>query len=199
MKKRMGTIFSISFLVIFLLLISVLPVLVSSYETNIQKATEYLQQGKFNEAILELENALMLIRQNAKLEFNKVQFVSEEPQGYGIYYPRDNNIFSFGETIYIYGEPENYTIKEIENGIFEIYLTEDLYILDKENKVLFGQIDFGEFHYLTRSPVQDMMFYNTVTQDPATAFPPGEYKLRLVLKDIPSQRMVEALLDFEIK
>ncbi len=197
MNKILGKLILIFFLIGFLLMNSVLSVLASPIETSIQKATEYLQQEYFNEAIKELETALVLIRQKANLEFNKVQFVKNESQGYGLYQPRENNIFSSGETFFIYGEPKNYTIKQIEQDLYEIYLKEDFYILDKENNILFGQIDFFEFRTQSRSPNSEIIFTNTITQEPA--FPPGEYKFRLVLKDVYSQRVVEITLDFEIQ
>ena len=197
MNKILGKLILIFFLIGFLLMNPVLSVLASPIVMSIQKATEYLQQENFNEAIKELETALALIRQKANLEFNKVQFVKNESQGYGLYQPRENSIFSSGETFFIYGEPKNYTIKQIEQDLYEIYLKEDFYILDKENNILFGQIDFFEFRTQSRSPNSEIIFTNTITQEPA--FPPGEYKFRLVLKDVYSQRVVEITLDFEIR
>lgn len=185
------------FLVGCLVINPILPVFASSYETNIQKATEYLQEDKFNEAIKELETVLTLIRPKAKLEFNKVQFVKDDPPGYGIFQPRENNIFSSGETIFIYGEPKNFTIKEIEKDIFEIYLKEDLFLLDQENNILLGQIDILEYHTQTRSPSSDIFFTNYITQE--EPFPPGKYKIRIVIKDAYSQRTEEVTLDFEIQ
>jgi len=197
MNKLCGKLILLFLLIGFLITNPVLSAFASAYDKNIQKATEYLQQEQFNEAIKELETVLTLVRQKAHLEFNEVQFIKNEAEGYGIFQPRENNIFSPGETFFIYGEPKNYTIKEIEQGLYEIYLKEDFYILDRENNVLFGQIDFYEFHMQSRSPNSEIIFTNTITQEPA--FPPGEYKFRLVLKDVYSQRVVEINVDFEIQ
>ena len=197
MKKISPKLLMIFFLVGLLLTYFSLFVLAEPYEENIQKATEYLQEDKFNEAIKELETVLTLIRPKAKLEFNKVQFVKDDPPGYGIFQPREKNSFSSGETIFIYGEPKNFTIKEIEKDIFEIYLKEDLYLLDQENNILFGQIDILEYHTQTRSPNSDIFFTNYITQE--EPFPPGKYKIRIVLKDAYSQRTEEVTLDFEIQ
>ena len=197
MDKLLGKFFLLFFLILFLLINVCSSVFATPYETNIQKASEYLKQEQFNEAIKELEIALTLVRQKANLEFNKVQFVKNESQAYGNFQPRKNNVFSSGETFFIYGEPKNFTIKEIEQGLYEIYLKEDFYILDRENNVLFGQMDFGEFRMQSRSPNSEIIFTNTITQEPA--FPLGEYRFRLVLKDVYSQRVVEINLDFEIQ
>lgn len=175
----------------------ILSVFASPYETYLQKAREYLQEENFNEAIKELETVLALIRPKAKLEFNKVQFVREDPQGYGIYQPLERNTFQSGETIFIYGEPKNFSIKEIKEGIFEIYLKEDLYLLDQDNNILFGQIDILEYRVQSRSPNSDIFFTNYITQE--QPFPPGNYKIRLVVKDVYSQRSEEVTLDFEIE
>ena len=197
MKYISSKLLLIFFLVGFMFIYFNLFVLAEPYDNNIQKATEYLQEEQFNSAIEELETALNLIRQKASLEFNKVQFVKEESQGYGLYQPRENNIYSSGETFLIYGEPKNYMIRKTAEGLHEIYLKEDFYILDRENNVLFGQVDFGEFHHKSRSPNSEIIFTNTITQEPA--FPPGEYRFRLVLKDVFSQRVAEVTLDFIIQ
>ena len=144
----------------------------------------------------ELEEALGIVRSKSNLEFVNVVFTNEEAGGFGLYNQRENATFAPGETFFIYGEVKNYTIKENQNNLYEIYLKEDFYILDQDNNILLGQADFGEFHTTSHSKNNDIFLYTTITQtDP---FPVGNWKFRLVLKDAFSQKTTEAIIEFTI-
>ncbi len=156
--------------------------LASEEKDHINKALKYLDENKYNEAVVELEEALVLVRSKADLEYVNVVYTEDEAWGFGMYNPRGNTTFTQGETFFIYGEAKNYTIKRVEKGIYEIYLKEDLYILDEDNDVLFGQADFLDYHIMSHSRNFDLFINNTITQ--TSPFPVGNYKFRLVLKDV---------------
>jgi len=101
-----------------------------------------------------------------------------------------------GETFFIYGEAKNYTIKESQNNLYEIYLKEDLYILDQDNNVLWGQADYLDFHITSHSKNNDLLITSTLKQ--TSPFPIGNYKFRLVLKDVFSQKTTETIIEFTI-
>jgi hypothetical protein len=163
---------------------------------HINQALKFIDEEKYNEAVVELEEVLILVRSKSNLEFVNVLFTNEEAGGFGLYNQRENATFAVGETIFIYGEAKNFTIKESQNDLYEIYLKEDLYILDQDNNVLWGQADFGEFHKTSHSKNNDLFLYTTITQtDP---FPVGNWKFRLVLKDVFSQKTTEAIIEFTI-
>ncbi|MBA7497644.1 hypothetical protein ES704_00372 [subsurface metagenome] len=167
----------------------------SEEKDYINRALKLIDEEKYNEAVGELEEALMVVRSKAKLEYVNVLF-AEEIEGFGIYNPRENATFTQGEIFIIYGEPRNFSAKEVEKGFYEIYLKEDLYILDQDNNILFGQIDFGEFHNISHQQNSEIIFTTTVEQiDP---FPIGNYKFRLVLKDVFSQKTTEVTIDFTV-
>lgn len=168
----------------------------SEEKEHINQALKYLDENKYNEAVIELEEALVLIKGKADLEFVKVSFTQEEAWGFGMYTPRGNTTFAQGETFFIYGEAKNYTIKETEKDLYEIYLKEDIYILDKDNNVLFGQTDFLDYHITSHSRNFDLFINNTITQ--TSPFPVGNYKFRLVLKDVFSQKTTEAIIEFTV-
>ena len=161
----------------------------------IDRALILIDEEKYNEAVVELEEALAVVRSKAKLEYVNVLF-AEEVEGFGIYNPRENATFAQGEIFTIYGEPRNFSAKEVEKGFYEIHLKEDLYILDQDNNILFGQIDFGEFHNISHQQNSEIIFTTTVEQiDP---FPIGNYKFRLVLKDVFSGKTTEVTIDFTV-
>ena len=162
----------------------------------IGQALNYLEGNKYTEAVGELEEALILIKNKANLGFANVLFVKEEAPGFGMYNARENSTFAQGETFYMYGEAKNYTIKEIDENLFEIHLKEDIYILDEENNILFGQTDFLDYHISSHSKNLDLFISNTLSQ--TSPFPVGNYKFRLVLKDVFSQRTTEAIIEFSV-
>jgi hypothetical protein len=162
----------------------------------INQALVFIDEEKYNEAAVELEEALSLIKSKSNLEFVNVLFTKEEAGGFGLYNKRENATFATGETFFIYGEAKNYTIKENQNNLYEIYLKEDLYILDQDNNVLFGQADFLDYHITSHSKNHDLFINNTITQ--TSPFPVGNYKFRLVLKDVFSQKTTEVIIEFTV-
>jgi hypothetical protein len=163
---------------------------------HINQALKFIDEEKYNEAVGELEEALTLVRSKSNLEFVNVVFTNEEAGGFGLYSQRENATFATGETFFIYGEAKNYTIKENQNNLYEIYLKEDIYILDQDNNVLFGQADFLDYHITSHSKNSDLFINNTITQ--TSPFPVGNYKFRLVLKDVFSQKTTETIIEFTV-
>jgi len=168
----------------------------SEEKDYINQALKYLDENKYTEALGELEKALALVRSKSNLEFVNVVFTNEEAGGFGLYNQRENATFASGETFFIYGEAKNYTIKETKNDLYEIYLKEDLYVLDQDNNVLFGQADFLDYHITSHSKNYDLLITSTITQ--TSPFPIGNYKFRLVLKDVFSQKTTEVTIDFTV-
>lgn len=163
---------------------------------HINQALKFIDEEKYNEAVVELEEVLTLVRSKSNLEFVNVVFTNEEAGGFGLYNQRENATFATGETFFIYGEAKNYTIKENQNNLYEIYLKEDIYILDQDNNVLFGQADFLDYHITSHSKNSDLFINNTITQ--TSPFPVGNYKFRLVLKDVFSQKTTEVIIEFTV-
>jgi len=170
--------------------------LASEEKDYINKALKYLDENKYNEAVLELEEALAIVKSKADLEFVNITFTDEEAWGFGMYNSRKNATFAQGETFFAYGEAKNFTIKEIKKDLYEIYLKEDIYILDRNNNVLFKQEDFLDYHITSHSKNSDLFITNTLAQ--TSPFPVGDYKFLLVLKDVFSEKTTEVTIDFKV-
>ena len=168
----------------------------SEEKDYINWALKLIDEEKYNEAVGELERTLMVVRSKADLEFVNVTFTNEEAWGFGMYNQRQDTVFAQGETFLMYGEAKNYTIKEIKKDLYEIYLKEDIYILDKNNNVLFKQEDFLDYHITSHSKNFDLFINNTLTQ--TSPFPVGDYKFLLVLKDVFSEKTAEVTIDFTV-
>lgn len=186
------------FLALIVALTVMMPMTILASETMlIEQALENIRSQDYSTAIDLLEEALLLIRQKAPLEIRSLQFTENEAGGFGLYQIRQNNNFTQGETFYIYAEPKNHTTKEIEQGLYEIHIREDIYILDMEGNILWGQKDFLDYHIFSHSPNNEIFITNSITQD--TPFPIGEYQFQLVLKDVFSQKTVEQNIAFVIE
>lgn len=168
----------------------------SEEEDYINRALKLIDEEKYNEAVVELEEALMLVRSKADLDFVNVVFTDEDAWGFGMYNQREDAIFTQDETFLMYGEVRNYTIKEIKKDLYEIYLKEDIYILDKNNNILFKQEDFVDYHITSHSKNFDLFITNTLSQ--TSPFPAGDYKFLLVLKDVFSGKITEVTIDFTV-
>ena len=168
----------------------------SEEKDYVNRALKLIDEEKYNEAVGELEEALAIVKSKASLEFVNVTFTDEEAWGFGMYNQREDTIFAQGETFLMYGEARNYTIKEIKKDLYEIYLKEDIYILDKNNNVLFKQEDFLDYHITSHSKNFDLFINNTLTQ--TSPFPVGDYKFLLVLKDVFSGKTTEVTIDFTV-
>jgi len=83
----------------------------SEEKDYINRALKLIDEEKYNEAVRELEEALMVVKSKADLEFVNVIFTDEEAWGFGMYNQRENAVFAQGETFLMYGEARNYTIK----------------------------------------------------------------------------------------
>ena len=168
----------------------------SEEKDHIKRALVLIDEEKYNEAVGELEEALMIVKSKANLELVNVSFTEEEAWGFGMYNQREGTIFSQGETFFMYGEARNYSIKEIKKDLYEIHIKEDIYILDKNNNVLFKQEDFLDYHITSHSKNFDLFINNTLIQ--TSPFPVGDYKFLLVLKDVFFEKTTEVTIDFTV-
>lgn len=69
------------------------------------EAERLIQAGRNREAAELLLKAADAAAATAPLEFRVLTLVAAEPQGFGVYVPRDGNVYRAGETIMVYGEP----------------------------------------------------------------------------------------------
>jgi len=118
--------------------------------------------------------------------------VEEESESYGVYRERISNFFASDETIYVYAEPKNYTIRK-EGNTYHIYFDVGFNLYDAEGNYIGGQDSFGSFRYITRSPVYET--YLNLYFDFAE-IPSGEYILEVTLQDKFSEKNTSFRLPF---
>lgn len=170
--------------------------------TNVEKdyinnALTLIEKEKYNEAVKELEEALAIIRSKADLELTNLFLCKEDPPMFGIYNPRENSMFSQEDTLFIYGEPKNYTYQEVQKGLYEIHFKVEIYLLDSSNNILAGDMNFIDFPLTSRTKNSEIFITSNIPVKDLS-LSPGNYKFRFILKDILSKKSTEAILEFTI-
>ena len=112
----------------------------------------------------------------------------------GSYTPLSEAKFKQNETLYVYFEPVNFFTSE-KNGIYEIWLTEDILILNDKGETLMEKPGIMENHYTSASPILDIYFNNHVEFDNV---PVGKYIFKVILYDKLKNASVSESLPFEV-
>jgi hypothetical protein len=131
----------------------------------------------------------------APLSFRRILFVSEVPDGFAAYKPRENAIFAPEEPLIVYTEPIGVEWRK-DGDEFSSKLVVDFEIRTPDGKVLAGQRGFGEFTLSAREPPLDYMSHIKLD---VTGAPAGSYILGLTIHDANSNKSKSTDLPFEIK
>ena len=145
--------------------------------------------------ILKLKEKIIEIQNKGDLGFRNFAFCSTIV-GFGSYVPLSSPALDKSGELLVYYEPVNvFTAKK--EGLYEIWYTEDMVLLDEKEEVLQEWPNALDFHYTTRTPVMDLWAQNNITL--SGQVPAGKYKFKGVLKDKLSGRTAVKIMDFEIR
>ena len=145
--------------------------------------------------ILKLKEKIIEIQNKGDLGFRNFAFCSTVV-GFGSYVPLSRAELDKGGELLVYYEPVNVFTSKKE-GLYEIWYTQDMVLLDEKEEVLQEWPNALDFHYTTRTPVMDLWAQNNITL--GGQVPPGKYKFKAVLKDKLSGRTAVKIMDFEIR
>ena len=169
----------------------------SEEKDYINQAIKLIDEEKYNEAVVGLEEALAIVRSKADLELVNLLFCEELPQMFGVYNPRENAIFGPEDTLFFYGEPKNCSFKEIQKGLYQMHFKVEIYLLDSDNNVIFGEINYLDFPLTSRTRNSEVFIFDEIPVKQLD-LSPGDYKFRFILKDALSQKTTEATIEFTI-
>jgi hypothetical protein len=143
------------------------------------------KSGDHAASIDALEQALAKVRVEAPLGAKPFLLVTQPAKYFGDYTPRPNAAFRGGEAQHFYLELKNLVNPRSAAGAYEPAFDVDLQILTAADQVVASQERFAAFRLPTKSPVQDIFLNLDVKLG---GVPPGEYKVRFVVRDANSKK-----------
>jgi hypothetical protein len=143
---------------------------------------------KLKEMVIELQN-------KGELGFRNFTFCSKI-MGFASYVPLENSVIDKNAELLAYYEPINiFTNKN--QGMYEIWFTQDMIVLDAKGGVIQEWKDIMVFHQSTRLPALDVYAQNNITL--GGQLPPGKYIFKAVLKDKLSDKTATKTVEFQVK
>jgi hypothetical protein len=138
--------------------------------------------------VIELQN-------KGELGFRNFTFCSKI-MGFASYVPLENSVIDKNAELLAYYEPINiFTNKN--QGMYEIWFTQDMIVLDAKGGVIQEWKDIMVFHQSTRLPALDVYAQNNITL--GGQLPPGKYIFKSVLKDKLSDKTATKTVEFQVK
>lgn len=145
--------------------------------------------------VLKLKEQIIELQNNGNLGFQTFLLCSSIFT-FASYVPLSEPIIGRTGTLLVYYEPLNIFTKK-EDGIYEIWYTQDMILLNQDETVISEWPDILEFHHRTNTPVMDVFAQNSLDFD--GSIPPGKYKFKAVLKDKLRGESVSKIINFEIR
>ena len=146
------------------------------------QAESLATDGKHLEAIDALNQAATSLWNKSPLSFRKVLWVAEPPGGFGVYNPRETNVYKAGDSMIAYGELVGHGWKNV-GDIWQTDLAADVTIKTKDGKRIYSQKDFSKFGVSSRVRNREFMTQFTFTLN---GIPAGEYVADVTLRDLVS-------------
>jgi len=98
------------------------------------------------------------------------------------------------EELLIYIEPAN-VFTSTQEGRYEIWITQDILLLDEEGELLLEKTDAVSAHFNTSTPILDLYLPNTLYM---STLPVGKYTYKAVLHDVLKGTTATKTIDFEV-
>lgn len=171
------------FLLTFLSLIFVLLVAAPSFaqdlNTSLEDARTAYQAGDNLEAFKNLRKSIFSVWDKIPLTVLDAELVTDQTS----YTPKDNNVYSSGDNIYIVCQVVGYNIKE-KHSLYNINIASDFRVLDKEENILMEKNNFASSNIATPFPNTEFKMDFNYTLNA----PPGKYILQTELRDQNSDK-----------
>ena len=120
-----------------------------------------------------------------EISFSEALLVAAPAAGYGVYNPRETNVFGKGESIIIYTEPVGFGYGSEGDGVFSIGFNVDLQVLTEAGEVLGDVPSVTDLNLISR--YQNREFHANITYD-LGGLDAGRYRLITTLRDKNSTR-----------
>ena len=150
-------------------------------ERLMEQSRQSYVQGRVEQAIVELREAVVQMWQEADLWIEQAVLVNGRAQGYGIYEPRTSNAYTTGQPILVYLEPLGYRHRRTPDGKYNFGLTCDLVVKLPTGEIVAQQRNFQRIDMTSAKPNMELFLSLTYT---LSGVKPGKYILVTVLHDL---------------
>ncbi len=164
--------------------------------TPVKKAQDAAGAGNALEALDALDDAAATIYEKMPLTVRRALFVAEEAQGFGVFNPRDTNVYDASKPLLVYAELAGYGWRP-SGDIYRVELVLDFDLLSKEGQSLVSQRAFNRITTASRARNRDFWF--PVSYNFSSGIEPGDYVIRTIVRDVVSQKQTQFDLPFTIK
>jgi hypothetical protein len=139
----------------------------------------------YGKALAALRSLMLSFLAESPLFLENAKFVKGADNSYGIYEPRESDVFAAGEPIYLYVEPAGYVISRNPAGYCEFGFKADFQVADASGKVLGGQTDFAVLPFKSWNPNTEISLTFTYT---LSGLEKGKYKITTQVSDAHSTK-----------
>jgi hypothetical protein len=152
-------------------------------------------QGKHVEAMMAMDEATATLWEKSPLVFRRALWVAEPPEGFGVFNPRENNVFAAGAPMIAYAEPIGFGWRRA-GEIWRVDLAIDIVVKSADGTVLLERADFQKLEIGSR--VRNREFMTRVTYT-FTGIAKGDYILDTTLRDKVSGKKGTFTLSFVVR
>lgn len=157
-------------------------------------AARGLSQGR-EDQVLALKEKIIDLQNKGTLGFRNFTFCSKI-LGFASYVPLPAPVIDRSSELLVYFEPVD-VFTNRNQGLYEIWFTEDMTLLDAQGQVMQEWKDIVTYHQSTRRPILDVYAQNSV--DFRGEVRPGKYAFKTVLKDKLSGQTAVWTAPFEVR
>ena len=159
------------------------------YNSLFKSLLEDLKESDHFKALEKVNAIRDKIWEEAPLLLANVRLVKGQNNTYGVYEPEEDDVYSEGETIYLYLEPSGYNIIMNEAGFYEFRFLADFQLVAENGEILGGQERFADLPFKSWHPNKEVAItfnYNF------SGLPAGRYKIITTVYDANSDKKAAA-------
>jgi hypothetical protein len=160
-----------------------------------RRAQEAAAAGRAVEALDALDEAAVLIAEKMPLTIRRATYVAEEPQGFGVFNPRDSTTFTAGQALLVYAELAGQGWRR-SGDIFRTDLVLDFELRRADGQSLVAQQAFNTIATASRRRNREFFLYVTYS---FTGIEPGDYVVRTTVRDRVGNKQSSFDLAFQIR
>lgn len=161
----------------------------------IRAADSAYRDGQFVDAIRQLQTAIEAVWNEAPLSVNNLHFITNEPQGFGDFQPRADNVFDSIEPVRLYCEIIGPVAKKTGH-VYHTAISYDFRVIGSSGQVLGGQKGLKALESESSFFSTDIMMYLTLN---FKGLESGNFTLEMTLHDKNSSKTNTFNLPFVIK